>query len=54
VSAAVVLILAHAGHWIVSALYLAPVVVIVGALMIQSHRERRRARRSDEEDASQP
>ena len=49
-----VLILAHAGHWIVSALYLVPVLVIVGALTIQSGRERRRARRSDEEDASQP
>ena len=52
--AGAILVLAHAGHWIVSALYLVPVVVIVGAVTIQSRRDRRRARRSDEEDASQP
>ena len=51
---AVILVLAHAGHWIVSALYLVPVVVIVAALGIQSRRERRRARRRDEEDAPGP
>ncbi|MEA2303128.1 MAG: hypothetical protein QOH43_408 [Solirubrobacteraceae bacterium] len=51
---AVILVLAHAGHWIVSALYLVPVLVIVAALAVQSRRERRRARRRDEEDAPGP
>jgi cytochrome c-type biogenesis protein CcmH/NrfF len=36
--------LAHAGHWITSLLYFAPVLVLVGFLVIQSRRERRRAR----------
>jgi hypothetical protein len=51
---AIVVVVAHAGHWIVSALYLVPVLVIAGALTIQSRREKRRARREDEEDAPQP
>ena len=36
--------LAHAGHWLVSLLYLAPVAVIVVALVWQNWRERRRHR----------
>ena len=39
--------LAHAGHWLTSLLYFAPVVVLVGFLAVQSRKERRRAR--DEE-----
>ena len=34
--------LAHAGHWIASLLYVAPVALIVGALLWQNWREKRR------------
>ncbi|MGH2840539.1 MAG: hypothetical protein ACRDKY_06915 [Solirubrobacteraceae bacterium] len=34
--------LAHAGHWLVNLLYLAPLVVVVGALGVQALRDRRR------------
>ena len=37
-----VLILAHAGHWIAGLLYLAPVVIVVGALGYQSWKDKRR------------
>jgi hypothetical protein len=33
--------LAHAGHWIASLLYVAPVALIVGALLWQNWREKR-------------
>jgi hypothetical protein len=33
--------LAHAGHWIAGLLYLAPVVIVVGALLFQSWKDRR-------------
>lgn len=36
------LILAHAGHWLAGLLYLAPVVIVVGALGYQSIKDRRR------------
>jgi hypothetical protein len=36
------LILAHAGHWLAGLLYLAPVVIVVGALIFQSWKDRRR------------
>jgi hypothetical protein len=42
------LILAHAGHWFSGLLYLAPVVIVVGALGYQSIKDRRRG---DDEDA---
>jgi hypothetical protein len=32
--------IAHAGHWFISLLYVAPVVIVVVALTIQSRRER--------------
>jgi hypothetical protein len=35
------LILAHAGHWFAGLLYLAPVLIVVGALMWQSYKDRR-------------
>ena len=38
------LVLAHFGHWYVSMLYLAPVVIIVGVLLVQGRRDRRRER----------
>ncbi|HEU4974568.1 MAG TPA: hypothetical protein VFT50_05720 [Baekduia sp.] len=34
-------IIAHAGHWAAGALYLAPVLVVVGALGWQSLKDRR-------------
>jgi hypothetical protein len=45
----VTLVLAHAGHWIANLLYLAPVLVIVGALSFQSWRDKR-ARGRDADD----
>ena len=33
--------IAHAGHWLVSLLYLAPVVILVGALMVARARDSR-------------
>jgi hypothetical protein len=36
-----VLILAHAGHWLAGLLYLAPVLIVVGALVLQSWKDRR-------------
>lgn len=36
------LVFAHAGHWIVSILYLAPVAAVVGWLAFQSWRARRK------------
>ncbi len=35
------LILAHAGHWLAGLLYLAPVLIVVGALVFQSYKDRR-------------
>jgi hypothetical protein len=46
---AVGLILAHAGHWLAGLLYLAPVVIVVGALLWQSFKDRRLG---DEDEAS--
>jgi hypothetical protein len=45
-------VLAHFGHWYISMLYLAPVLIVVGALSIQTRRERRRGpdERDDELD----
>jgi hypothetical protein len=34
------LILAHAGHWFAGLLYLAPVLIVVGALMYQSWKDK--------------
>ena len=39
---ATALVLAHAGHWLAGLLYLAPVVIVVGALGFQSWKDRRR------------
>jgi 4-hydroxybenzoate polyprenyltransferase len=43
-----VLILAHAGHWFAGLLYLAPVIIVVGALWRQSWKDKRRG--EDEDD----
>jgi hypothetical protein len=34
-------IVAHAGHWFAGLLYLAPVLIVVGALGWQSYKDRR-------------
>ncbi len=48
---ATVLIEAHAGHWIAGLLYLAPVLIVVGALMYQSWKDKRLGEDDDERDA---
>ena len=35
------LVLAHAGHWLVQLVYLAPLVVLVAVLVVAKLRERR-------------
>jgi hypothetical protein len=42
--------IAHFGHWYVTLLYMAPVVVLVGALSFQSWREKRRNGSGDPSD----
>lgn len=37
-------VFAHAGHWLPQLLYLAPVVVLVGAFLVGRMRDRRAAR----------
>jgi hypothetical protein len=38
------LVIAHAGHWLPQLLYIAPLVVLVGAIGLGRLRERREAR----------
>jgi hypothetical protein len=42
------LIIAHAGHWAADLLLLAPVLVVLGWVMIANYRGRRRQQRSGE------
>jgi hypothetical protein len=44
-----VLIEAHAGHWIAGLLYLAPVLIVVGALWWQSHKDKKLGPELDDE-----
>jgi hypothetical protein len=44
------LILAHAGHWLAGLLYLAPVLIVVGALVFQSYKDRRLGDDEDERE----
>ena len=39
--------IAHVSHWAVNALYVAPIVVVVGVLGYQSFKDRRRVRRGE-------
>ncbi len=43
--------LAHAGHWV---LYLAPVAVVLAAVVAGAIRERRRQRSLDDDDVGAP
>ena len=47
------MIVAHAGHWAVSLLYVAPVVIVVGWLSFTQWRENRRGRGPGPDDADQ-
>jgi hypothetical protein len=43
-----VLVLAHAGHWLVNLLYVAPLIVIAAVALVVTIRERRRGEDEDE------
>ena len=43
-------VIAHAGHWLPQLLYLAPLVVLVVAIVVGRMRERRERRGSGTED----
>jgi 4-hydroxybenzoate polyprenyltransferase len=45
------LMLAHAGHWLSGLLYLAPVLIVVAALVHQSWKDRRRGEDEAADDA---
>ena len=51
---AAVLIEAHAGHWLAGLLYLAPVLIVVGALMYQSWKDKRLGDEDDEPEGDAP
>jgi hypothetical protein len=46
------LILAHAGHWLAGLLYVVPVLIVVGALVFQSWKDKRRGEDDPEDDES--
>ncbi|HKH40970.1 MAG TPA: hypothetical protein VKA41_03860 [Solirubrobacterales bacterium] len=46
-----VILLAHAGHWLVNLVYLMPVIVVVGAAVVVAIRERRSPERARDEPA---
>jgi hypothetical protein len=48
------LILAHAGHWFAGLLYLAPVLIVVGALLFQSWKDKRRGEDDEDDDLAVP
>jgi cytochrome c oxidase assembly factor CtaG len=45
-----IVVMAHAGHWLPQLLYLAPLVVLVVAIVVGRVRERREGRAGDRED----
>jgi len=49
----VILPIAHAGHWAVNLLYVAPLLVAVGVLSYQSMKDRRKVK-SGEREGRQP
>lgn len=46
--------LAHAGHWFVGLIYLAPVLILVGTLLVIGRRDRRAEARELAESADVP
>jgi hypothetical protein len=45
-----VTVIAHAGHWLPQLLYLAPLIVLVVAIVVGRMRDRRERRESGQED----
>jgi hypothetical protein len=45
-------VLAHTGHWTTSLVYLAPVLLLAGALAWQSWRDKRAGRSPDDDEPS--
>jgi hypothetical protein len=45
-----VTVFAHAGHWLPQLLYLAPLIVLVAAIVVGRVRERRERREGRQED----
>jgi cytochrome c oxidase assembly factor CtaG len=43
-------VIAHAGHWLPQLLYLAPLIVLVVAIVVGRVRERREGRRAGRDD----
>jgi len=48
------LLLAHAGHWLVQLIYLVPVVVLVGVVLVGRARDRRRGTHEQVRDGEPP
>lgn len=48
------IVFAHAGHWLVQAAYLAPLLVLVGILVVNQLRERRERARDGGAQAAAP
>jgi hypothetical protein len=49
-----VLPIAHAGHWAIWALYLVPVVIVIGSIVVQLRRGRREDPSGDERAPEPP
>jgi|tagenome__1003787_1003787.scaffolds.fasta_scaffold19644639_2 hypothetical protein len=48
------IVFAHAGHWLPQLLYLAPLIVLIGAILLGKLRDRRGGRQGAEADKAQP
>jgi hypothetical protein len=46
--------IAHAGHWAADLLYVAPLLIALGVLGVQSMKERRKVRRGEAEPRRPP
>jgi cytochrome c-type biogenesis protein CcmH/NrfF len=49
-----VLPIAHAGHWAIWVLYLVPLVIVLGSIVVQLRRERRERADGDERAPEPP
>jgi len=50
----VILPIAHAGHWAINLLYVAPLVIAVGVLSVQSMKDRRKVKSGEREGRRPP
>ena len=48
------LVVAHAGHWLVQLIYLVPLAVLVGVILVGRARDRREAARKPAHDGAEP